>query len=586
MKRILAMVVVFSLVLGLGAFSALAADNGEITITTGAEYVEKIVSANFGSTFIIEGAEDTDGDGEADGIILPDTYQVSGFYGTIIGVDGKNTIYIPGTKSMFATVGEGETEISNLILKGNTIKAPAASTHTGALISNVNNANSIVTIDGITNYVNLSDNLVRYLNMGGIVGNVSNTGITIRNCVNYGAISISRQYMAAGGILGGSSAAKTITIENCANYGTITGAKSGSSTIATHLLGGIYGGTINGNTTTTPEEKIVITGCANYADITSSGAASLYVAGITARVYNAEISKCFNAGEMVSTAAYAAGICIQWDSGSSIISDCFNVGVIKNANSSASYNSLRAACGIVSTHEDNRNGAKVVNCYNAGDMTQRSDAKLDSTLATHAREITGATGVTTSYQINDEDKDYYITIESLAAGLPNDFSSDVWEYVETSEENKYSLPQIKGNTFVTTSDAWYVEPVVNEEITFADAPLTFSGVADSSYAPTTESGEAITGGYSVVAARFALPSGVEENDVEYGMLISKRVSGEDLTAETCTQKAKALRSFNGAYGILFYGNMVDGDTYYVRPYVKYNDTYTYGDPSSFVFDAE
>ena len=45
MKRILAMVVVFSLVLGLGAFSALAAENGEITITTGAEYVENVVAA-------------------------------------------------------------------------------------------------------------------------------------------------------------------------------------------------------------------------------------------------------------------------------------------------------------------------------------------------------------------------------------------------------------------------------------------------------------------------------------------------------------------------------------------------------------
>ena len=125
-----------------------------------------------------------------------------------------------------------------------------------------------------------------------------------------------------------------------------------------------------------------------------------------------------------------------------------------------------------------------------------------------------------------------------------------------------------------------------KEIAFASAPISFAGAEDPDFVPTDSVTNAeITGGYSIVATRFVLPTNVTDKDIEYGMLISKTVSGEELTAETCTKVAKAIKNFNGAYGILFYGNMVTGDTYYVRPYIKYDDTYTYGAASSFVFNA-
>lgn len=574
MKRKLALMLVISLILSLGAFSTVsfAADNDEIIITTGAEFVEKVVSANFGRTFIIEGSEDADGDGvNGDGIVLPSTYQVTGFYGSLRGVDGKNNILIPGTNSIFSTIGAGNTEISNLVLRGN-IVYPSSATHIGVLISNITDENAIVTIDGITNYVDVKDNLLRYFNMGGIVGNVSNTGITIRNCVNYGYISITREYMAVGGILGGSNNAKTITIENCTNHGDIIGAKSGSKSIANHYVGGIYGSALNGNSTTTPEEKIIITKCANYGDIKTSGAKSLFAAGIAARVYNGEISKCFNAGEIVSTAAYAAGICIQWDTGSSKVSDCFNVGVIKNANySTVSYNTLRTAAGIVSCHEDNRNGATVATCYNAGDLSQRSEAKADSTTSTYAKHITGSKNISNSYQIMNSEDDGYKPTEELAKGLPEGFESDVWEYVETSETNKYSLPQIIGNTFVTTSTDWYIPPVQGPS--FPVNAQSFS-TSDGLYEGEIEE-------YAIVVTKFKVP---EDVTYTYGMLLSEE-SGE-FDEETADAIAAASKNFGGIYGILFHGNkFVNGNTYYVRPYVEINGEYTLGDITNFVFNA-
>ncbi len=593
MKKIFALVIVLSLALSLCSFSGFAADNGEFTITTGAEYVEKVVSANFGSTFIIEGAEDTDGDGEADGIILPSTYQVSGFYGKIIGVDGKNNVLIPGTRSMFSTIGAGETYISNLVLKGDTVKATGTAAHTGALISKIDNAASVVTLDKITNYVNVADNQKTKLNLGGIVGCVLNTGITITNCTNYGTVGASRAYQGVAGILGGSNAATTITISGCKNYGEITYVSGGSSP-ANQYLGGIYGGTLNGENTIVQEANpINITLCANYGKIYSATKTSFICGGLVGRIYKANISKCFNAGEVTSGGRYAGGIIgrvEQTEKDAVVVSDCFNTGKIMSANNtSGSLTVVESACGIAAViNTGDRDSCAVINCYNVGIMGEKAPLfNEDNKVYYNTITNSDSKSCTNNYQTSAEESDYYITIEELAGGLEElGLSDEIWEYTDTTGANKYSLPQIKGNMFTTDETTWYVEPeiVPEEDVTVAEGTLSFSSADDSTFVPTTsDTKEPITTAYSVVTGRFTLGNGLTENDIEYGMLISKTVSGDDLKAETCTKKAIALKNYNGAYGILFYGNMVTGDTYYVRPYVKYNDVYTYGTATSFVF---
>ena len=179
-------------------------------------------------------------------------------------------------------------------------------------------------------------------------------------------------------------------------------------------------------------------------------------------------------------------------------------------------------------------------------------------------------------RVSAEEEQYVVT------GL--DATTEYTFYV--SPMNDYKKPKsTSGGVDSITVTATTLENTV-KEIAFASAPITFAGAEDPDFVPTDSVTNAeITGGYSIVAARFVLPTNVTDKDIEYGMLISKTVSGEELTAETCTKVAKAIKNFNGAYGILFYGNMVTGDTYYVRPYIKYDDTYTYGAASSFVFNA-
>lgn len=64
--------------------------------------------------------------------------------------------------------------------------------------------------------------------------------------------------------------------------------------------------------------------------------------------------------------------------------------------------------------------------------------------------------------------------------------------------------------------------------------------------------------------------------LEYGMVISDEELTEELTVENGF-KAEAVRNSNGSYGILLYGNrIVAGKTYYIRPYLYYNNNYIYG----------
>ena len=239
MKKIFALVIVLSLALSLCSFSGFAADNGEFTITTGAEYVEKVVSANFGSTFIIEGAEDTDGDGEADGIILPDEYtSITGFYGTIIGVDGKNNIQLattPGNeKPLIATVKSGRVTISNITLKGASKDGTGSITradHAAALVCQADNsAVSSVTISDVTNYVDV-EGTETGKGVGAILGySRYDLDITISNCVNYG--SLKSRTNAVGSMIGYVRDPGTIKITKCINYGNINALSRGNKSYA------------------------------------------------------------------------------------------------------------------------------------------------------------------------------------------------------------------------------------------------------------------------------------------------------------------------------------------------------------------
>ncbi len=113
------------------------------------------------------------------------------------------------------------------------------------------------------------------------------------------------------------------------------------------------------------------------------------------------------------------------------------------------------------------------------------------------------------------------------------------------------------------------------KITFVKDPVVFAGKDDS---VTDE----ITGGYSIVVTKFAVPASV--TGYTYGMLLSEENIDFD---EDNSIIAPAEKNKNGAFGILFYGNKFkEGKTYYVRPYIERNGAYTLGKITEFVFRAE
>ncbi len=487
MKRKLALMLVVSLILSLGAFSTVSfAAEDEIIIATGEEFKEEVTASNFGRTFIIQ-----------DDIVLPEDYvSVVGFYGTLKGAgDGKKSIQID--KPLFASFN-GNTTIENISLKtaeGDTLTTTVA--NYGALVCS---------ISGNYNYV-------------------------IDKVANYCALSSSKNYV------GG-------------------------------LIGLIEGGTVT------------LSNCSNYANITSTGR---YVAGIVGaaiteegETLNLNVTKSFNAGN-ISGGRFTCGIIGIADktNASNEVSHCFNVGNL----TTSSTNAAGGVAGIVITNEKGK--ATVNYCYNAGRMTGNT--------VVIAR--VAAKGYFNGYSENC----YYIgpcadnentsvgkekTIKQLASGLKRlGFDTDIWEYSKTDENNKYSLPQIKGNPFVTTDETWYVESVTNVVIsdTTYFSPVDVEEV-DPSYNEENEEYES----YAVVLTKFELPRGVET--FTYGMLLSEQ---EEFDEKTASAIAKGKKEVYGAFGILFYGNkFVGGNTYYVKPYVEIDGVYTLGNSMPFKFPVE
>ena len=546
MKRKLALVLVVALILSLGTFSTVsyAADAAEdITVYTGEQFVTAL-TANKGATITIEGTEDC-ADGTK-GIVIPNTYQtLSGYNGNIIGVENCNTIQLAETsgneKSLFGRLSSGNLNISNINIVGagsggkGTITTGYVYTTSSSAVNTTSPlicyANGVkVTLNKVTNYVDVDTGKDV---IGGLIGFVRNGSVEINDCKNYGDMTSTNR---AGGILAyGRGTSTVVTIRHSSNHGKITGG----------AIGGIYGSDFG----TSDYIDITIENCYNDGVILYGTSGS--VGGIAGNAYSADISKCYNAGT-VTGYKFAGGIVGNSSSSSTVystVSNCFNVGNISYA-ISASNVSSGTVCGIA------RGSYGVVeNCYNLGDLTSMNGVERIYPISNSK-----TAGCVNNYYTNTEKSDSStIGTPTTIEGLATDFLSNlnpaegepVWYYTEDSSYN-YSLPQIIGNEFVNDkNNDWYIAP--EEEITVGPASddILFAKGED--------------------------------------MLFSEEDLGEDLTFENenSSADAKGKNHCEGAFGILFYGNKLkNGNTYYVRPYVLFNGTYTYGAPTSFVFSAE
>lgn len=165
-----------------------------------------------------------------------------------------------------------------------------------------------------------------YKGAGGIIGDWRGLSGRVRECKNTGAVSItgSDGRNAAGGIIGGGwyNASVTITIERCGNDGKISNCTTGGAGVA----GGIFGGYNCNNSWLT----LVITDCYNAAEIQSNAAnaAGICVGNLQGDKLNLTIARCVNYGKGTDTRGPFAGITTT--TVKSTITQCLNVGEISD----------------------------------------------------------------------------------------------------------------------------------------------------------------------------------------------------------------------------------------------------------------
>ena len=430
-----------------------AEDENTIVITNGSEFVTAMVSSNFGKSFVIEGSEKLS-DGSY-GIIIPSSFtSVDGFFGSLTGVSGKNNIEM-SKKSLFLNFGAGETKINNIVLKGAgddfTMSPIGNENHFGVLVSNIKNAESVVEIKNVINYVDITSPS-RRLSVGGIVGFTKAATVKVENCINFGNITVTHDYVTSGGIVGGSNGVAdtgSLTINKCYNYGNLSSSK------AYDYNGGIYGGTYEYNVTATKENNFVITNCGNYGNIYASVSTSSYSGGIAGFLYKADVSKSFNIGEITGGGRYSGGIVGLVRSTTkhdTLIYDCINAGKVRAANTATgSLTVAESPGGIASTYNSgNRDATLITGCYNIGIMGEKPPVNTSSNKMYYSMFSNSKSDAVDCLQSVDSSIDDYISLEDLAKELPDVLSSDIWEYVSVeSIDDEYIYPQIKGNTI------WY-----------------------------------------------------------------------------------------------------------------------------------
>ena len=194
---------------------------------------------------------------------------------------------------------------------------------------------------------------------GGIIGYTTNTlsvaDVRLYGCTNAGVITANEGM--AGGMVGVANTQGTI--ENCTNEVTGKIYAGLASTSTQRRAGGILG---------SAENKMLISGCKNYADIEGAGQSG-GIAG-TLNSTDATIQNCQNYGAVTSRLNYAGGITARIDTfgdyakgeTNNVIADCTNEGNV------SSYKDNVA--GIVAYSQS---PVTIIRCTNKGNLGARAD---------------------------------------------------------------------------------------------------------------------------------------------------------------------------------------------------------------------
>ena len=298
--------------------------------------------------------------------------------------------------------------------------------------------------------------------LGGMIGYVQDDVVVIDNCENYGNLTTANY---AAGILGrfgrdkGALPESVVTITNCANYGKVVGGKGQNAGMLGYLVGGAkiancvnYGEIVNetaiaagifgssGDPDKAKVTGILIHNCFNYAPV--SGAT--YVGGIAGYLgknanshpdWNYRIENSGNFGDLTATGSatmYVAGVSAYGWGGSvgnnglaNGLVNCFNVGNI-TVNNSGDDSVKVYVSGIIGYF--NTTEYSVENCFNAG--TINSNKTAYATLIAWNNRGEGAEGVTADFFKNN----YSVACGDIPAMYNGPVSEAVGSTIVTADQ--------------------------------------------------------------------------------------------------------------------------------------------------------
>lgn len=271
-----------------------------------------------------------------------DTYSDYIAYGGVFDGNGKTIsgLSIDNTKKYQAFIGYAKgAEVKDLTISGS---LKTSDQYAAGIVAYGNP----VTITDCRNAVTVSS--AKYA--AGIAASAG-TGTVISGCRNTASVSAAGDYL--GGIV--ATATGTTEIKNCFNSADVT--NSGKPGGYSYCTGGIAGSAASNS---------VISMCGNTGEITSTIKGT---GGIAGRI-TGTVEKCFNTGDV--TGIYETGGILGASSGkTTTVESCYNTGNVSGTAPTATFNDTNAKGigGIIGGVSSNSNKAAVLDCYNAGTVT-------------------------------------------------------------------------------------------------------------------------------------------------------------------------------------------------------------------------
>ncbi len=373
MKKTLSIILAICTVLALCSFTVAAAPEGT-AVSSAAEFAamaadgkyylanDITLDASYAGTF--KGT--LDGNGKTITVSAPIFTAIDG--ATIKNFTVAGAINGAGADTAaVAVTASGAVSFADITSKVAITEAKGA----GALLA-IADATASVTVTGCRNEGAISGTGT----IGGLVGLINNNKSTVTGSENHGEI-LSTGGQAAGivssmGVKNGKAPADAIVITDCANYANVTGDKAQSGGILAFLCGGAE-----------------IRNCVNYGKIvnTNNKAGGIFGTSIqtTKNVCAITIENCINYGEVCASKVVAGiaarlGRAVQVEGMNYSIKNCINYGDI-TAYTAISYTGVTLYMGGITGYAYGGSltpANEVINCVNFGDV-KADTTHLDST---------------------------------------------------------------------------------------------------------------------------------------------------------------------------------------------------------------